>query len=104
MAGTGDTSRNEIWFQNIGPDRAIRVRTLSQLLERGASIIEARLTEGEDGLWGMTIRLSDRPGELQLNLYKSASPKRYKAVALAVGALRNEYRYRGPIILTTDII
>lgn len=93
---------DEAWIQSSTPDRAIRVRSLSQILDRGTKLTEARLLEGEDGLWSMFVRLSDRPGEFRLNLYKSADPKTYKDVALAIATLREDFGYFGPITLSTD--
>jgi len=98
-----DSNRtDEAWIQSSTPDQAIRVRSLSQILERGTRLTEARLLEGEDGLWSMFVRISDRPGEFRLNLYKSAAPKTYKDVALAIATLRDDFGYYGPIILSTD--
>ena len=97
-----DDRIDEAWIQSSSPDQAIRVRSLSQILDRGTKLTEARLLEGEDGLWSMFVRLSDRAGEFRLNLYKSADPKTYKDVALAVATLREDFGYFGPIILSTE--
>ena len=103
MKHVDDADRiDEAWIQSSSPDQAIRVRSLSQILDRGTKLTEARLLEGEDGLWSMFVRLSDRAGEFRLNLYKSADPKTYKDVALAVATLRDDFGYFGPIVLSTD--
>ena len=93
---------DEAWVQAVTPDQAVRVRSLGHILQRGAHLTEARLIEAEDGTWSMLVRLSDRPGEFRLNLYKSAAPKTYKDVALAFATLRDDFGYYGPIILSTD--
>jgi hypothetical protein len=96
-------STDEAWIQSSVPDQAIRVRNLGPLLARGVTFAEARLLEGEDGLWSIFVRLSDRPGEFRLNQYKSATPKTYKDVGFAIVTLREDFGYYGPITLSTDM-
>jgi hypothetical protein len=84
------------------PDAAIRVRNLTLYLNRGGSLKDVRLIEGEDGAWTMWVRLASRAGEFRLNIYKSDAPKVYRDVGLAIAACREDFGYFGPITLSTD--
>ena len=45
---------------------------------------------------------ASRSGEYRLNIYKSADPKIYRDVGLAIAACRDDFGYFGPITLSTD--
>ena len=83
-------------------DAAIRVRNLTNYLKRGGSLKEVRLIEAEDGGWTVWARLASRSGEYRLNIYKSADPKIYRDVGLAIATCRDDFGYFGPITLSTD--
>ena len=97
-----DPRDEEAWIMGSHADSAIRVRNLTLYLRRGGSLKDVRLIEGEDGSWTMWVRLASRAGEYRLNIYKSDAPKVYRDVGLAVAALRDDFGYFGPIILSTD--
>ena len=107
MAGSQETSdedgrSDEAWIRTANSDQAIRVRSLSMMLDKGTTLIDARLLEQEDGLWFIFFRLSDRPGEYRLNMAKFDQPKTYKDVALAIASIREDFHYVGPITCVTD--
>ena len=93
---------DEAWIRTANSDQAIRVRSLTMMLDKGATLIDARLLEQEDGLWVIFFRLSDRTGEYRLNMAKFDQPKTYKDVALAIASIREDLRYVGPITCVTD--
>lgn len=80
----------------------IRLRPLTHYLERGGALTEARLIEDEEGVWTMRVRLADRPGEYRVNQFHDDSAKTYKNLALAYANLREDFRYFGPITLSTE--
>ncbi len=109
MAGSKETSdeteadrSDEAWIRTANSDQAIRVRSLSMMLDKGTTLTDARLVEQEDGLWVIYFRLSDRPGEYRLNMAKFDQPKTYKDVALAIASIREDFHYVGPITCVTD--
>ncbi len=109
MAGSKETSdeaeadrSDEAWIRTANSDQAIRVRSLTMMLDKGTTLIDARLVEQEDGLWVIYFRLSDRPGEYRLNMAKFDQPKTYKDVALAIASIREDLHYVGPITCVTD--
>jgi hypothetical protein len=93
---------DEAWIRTSNSDESIRIRSLTQILQRGAALTEARLIELEDETWTIWFRLSDRPGEFRLNLAKFDQPKTYKDVALAIAAIRQDFGYLGTIFLSTE--
>jgi hypothetical protein len=97
-----DPHAEEAWIMGANPDAAIRVRNLTLYLNRGGSLKDVRLIEGEDGAWTMWVRLASRAGEFRLNIYKSDAPKVYRDVGLAIAACREDFGYFGPITLSTD--
>ena len=107
MASSKETSdeadrTGEAWIRTANSDQAIRVRSLTMMLDRGTTLIDVRLIEQQDGLWIILFRLSDRPGEYRLNMAKFDQPKTYKDVALAIAAIREDFHYVGPITCVTD--
>lgn len=102
LAKDSDVDDEEAWIMGSHADSAIRVRNLTLYLRRGGTLKDCRLIEGEDGSWTMWVRLASRAGEYRLNIYKSDAPKVYRDVGLAVAALRDDFGYFGPIILSTD--
>jgi hypothetical protein len=97
-----DPREEEAWIMGANPDAAIRVRNLTLYLNRGGSIKDVRLVEGESGGWTMWVRLASRPGEYRLNIYKSDAPKIYRDVSLAIACVRDDFGYYGPITLSTE--
>jgi hypothetical protein len=97
-----EAPEDEAWIMGSHQDAAIRVRNLNLYLRRGGSLKDVRIIEGEDGGWTMWVRLASRPGEFRLNIYKSAAPKVYRDVGLAIAACRDDFGYFGPITLSTD--
>jgi hypothetical protein len=97
-----DGHGDEAWIMGSHRDAAIRVRNLTNYLQRGGALKEARLVEGEDGGWTVWVRLASRPGEFRLNIYKSDQPKVYRDVGLAIATCRDDFGYFGPITLSTD--
>jgi len=92
----------EAWVREASGERAIRLRNLNTIMRRGVTVIEARLIEREDARWSIWIRVSDRPGEHRVNLGKSDDPKLFSDVALAIATVREDFGYRGPIVLSTE--
>ena len=93
---------DEAWIRGANDEQAIRIRSLTMILERGAVLTDVRLIENQDAIWSIWFRLSDRPGEFRLNLAKSDDPKTYKDLALAVAAIREDFGFRGTITLSTE--
>ena len=93
---------DEAWIRTSNNDESTRIRSLTQILQRGAALTEARLIELEEETWTIWFRLSDRPGEFRLNLAKFDQPKTYKDVALAIAAIRQDFGYLGTIFLSTE--
>jgi len=100
---TPDTDRkDEAWIRGVSVDTAIRIRSLTLILERGVVLTEARLVEHLDETWSLYFRLSDRPGEFRLNQYKVDEPKTYRDVTLAFAILRDDFHYFGPVTASTE--
>jgi hypothetical protein len=102
ISSDADVNGDEAWIMGSHRDAAIRVRNLSNYLQRGGSVKDARLIEGEDGGWTVWVRLASRAGEFRLNIYKSDAPKVYRDVGLAIATCRDDFGYFGPITLSTD--
>jgi|GEM_PF-1264560 len=101
--GRADQESEETWIQSASnPDQQIRLRSLGIYLENGGSVVDCRVIEDAEGLWTIYVRLSDRPGEHRVNMYKSDQPKTYRAVNLAVNTIRDDFRYFGPVVLSTE--
>ncbi|HZK98326.1 MAG TPA: hypothetical protein VFC47_00370 [Caulobacteraceae bacterium] len=100
--GDVEARSGEAWIMGSHPDSAIRVRNLTLYLQRGGSLKDVRLVEGEDGGWTMWVRLQTRAGEYRINVYKSDAPKIYRDVGLAIACCRQDFGYFGPITLSTD--
>jgi hypothetical protein len=97
-----DDRSDEAWIRTSNSDQAIRIRSLTMMMERGVALTEARLIEHEDENWTIWFRLSDRPGEYRLNMAKFDQPKTYRDVALAIAAIRKDFRFLGTIFLSTE--
>ena len=97
-----DDRSDETWIRAPGGETSIRLRSLSHYLDKGGSIIDARLLEDTDGTYSVWVRLGDRPGEFRVNQFQNDRPKTYKDLNLAVATLRNEFGYFGAVALTTD--
>jgi len=97
-----ETPDEDTWIVAANSELKIRLRSLTQYLQRGGSLKDIRLLEGEDGTWTMWVRLRDRPGEFRVNKFQSHQPKTYKNVAFAVSSCRRDLGYAGPITLLTD--
>jgi hypothetical protein len=102
ISSDADVNGDEAWIMGSHRDAAIRVRNLSNYLQRGGSVKDARLIEGEDGGWTVWVRLASRAGEFRLNIYKSDAPKVYRDVGLAIATCHDDFGYFGPITLSTD--
>ncbi len=98
----GDERPDEVWVRAAGGEMSIRLRSLSNFLERGGTLAEVRLVENADGIWTVWVRLADRPGEFRVNQFHNDAPKTYKDLALAHATIREDLRYAGPIVLSTD--
>lgn len=99
---TEDTAADEAWIRAAGGETAIRVRSLTNYLEKGGKLLAVRLLEDVDGLWSLWVRLADRPGEFRLNMFHSDAARTYKDVALAIASIRADFGYYGEITLATD--
>ena len=98
----GDERPDEVWLRTAGGEMSIRLRSLSNYLERGGMLAEVRLVQDVEGIWSMWVRLADRPGEFRVNQFHTDAPKTYKDVALAHATIREDLGYVGPIVLSTD--
>lgn len=81
---------------------SIRMRSLTQYLKKGGSVVHARLLEGLDGSYSVWVSLADRPGEFRVNQFHADAPKTFKDVGLAIASIRKDCSYLGAIILVTD--
>jgi hypothetical protein len=92
----------EAWLRRADGEQAVRLRALNAYIAKGGSVTEARLIEGEDGIWSIRVRLSGRKGEFVVNKFDSDAPRSYKDVALAIHSIYADMAYRGAIILSTE--
>ena len=97
-----DSPHGEAWIVASNSEFKIRVRNLTLFLQRGGTLRDIRLIEGEDARWTMWVRLDGRAGEFRVNQFKSDQPRTYRDVKLAVICCRTEFGYYGPITLVTD--
>ena len=97
-----DTLGEEAWVRTADGEQAIRLRRVTHYLRQGVTLTDVRLIEGEDGLFTIRLRMSDRPGEFQLYKQDVAEPRVYKDLGLAVATIRKEFGYLGTITLSTD--
>lgn len=97
-----ENSAEEAWVRTADGEHAIRLRRVTHYLRQGVTLTEVRLTEGEDGLFTIRLRMSDRPGEFQLYKQDVAEPRTYKDLGLAVATIRKEFGFLGTIPLSTD--
>ncbi len=93
---------DEAWVRRADGEQALRLRALNGFLARGGAITEARLIEGEDGIWTIRVRLSGEKGDYLVNKFDSDAPRTYKDVGLAIRTIREDMRYSGTIALSTD--
>ena len=109
MAKKDDTRRaaaahdDEAWISASNPEHAIRVRSLTAYLQGGGALKDVRLVQGEDRRWTIYVRLAHRPGEHRVNMFKSDQPKTYRDVDLALGTIRDDFGYYGPVTLVTEL-
>ena len=82
MAGSKDVMdvaeadrSDEAWIRTANSDQSVRIRSLTMILQRGATLTDVRLIEQDDETWSIWFRLSDRTGEFRLNLAKSDEAK-----------------------------
>ena len=99
---TMEARADEAWVRRADGEQAVRLRALNAFLSKGGAVTEARLIEGEDGIWTIRVRLSGRPGEYVVNKFDSDAPRTYKDVALAIHTVYADMGYRGAIILSTE--
>ena len=97
-----DDPADEAWVRTADGEHSVRLRSLTQFIKKGGALTEVRLVEGEDGLYTIWFRLSDRPGEFRLNQYDFDQPKTYKDVALAIATIRDDFGFYGAIALSTE--
>jgi hypothetical protein len=97
-----DDRSDETWIRAPGGETSIRLRSLSHYLDKGGSIVDARLVEDDEGTYSVWVRLGDRPGEFRVNQFQNDRAKTYRDLNLAVATLRNEFGYAGNISLQTD--
>jgi hypothetical protein len=97
-----DALGEEAWVRTADGERAIRLRRVTHYLRQGVTLTDVRLTEGEDGLFSIRLRMSDRAGEFQLYKQDVAEPRLYKDLGLAVATIRKDFGYLGTITLSTD--
>ena len=109
MAGSKDVMdvaeadrSDEAWIRTANSDQSVRIRSLTMILQRGATLTDVRLIEQDDETWSIWFRLSDRTGEFRLNLAKSDEAKTYRDVALAFATIREDFGYIGPITCLTE--
>ena len=102
--GAAETDRaDEAWIAAGNPEHAIRVRSLTSYLQNGGSLKDVRLVQGEDRRWTIYVRLTGRPGEHRVNMFKSDQPKTYRDVDLALACVRDDFGYFGSITLVTEL-
>ena len=94
---------DEVWIAAGNPEHAIRVRSLTSYLQNGGSLKDVRLVQGEDRRWTIYVRLTGRPGEHRVNMFKSDQPKTYRDVDLALACVRDDFGYFGSITLVTEL-
>ncbi len=94
---------DEVWIAAHNPEHAIRVRSLTAYLQNGGGLKDVRLVQGEDRRWTIFVRLSSRPGEHRVNMFKSDKPKTYRDVDLALACVREDFGYYGPVTLVTEL-
>jgi hypothetical protein len=94
---------DEVWIAAGNPEHAIRVRSLTAFLQNGGTLKDVRLVQGEDRSWTIYVRLTGRPGEHRVNMFKSDQPKTYRDVDLAVACVQDDFGYFGPITLVTEL-
>lgn len=92
----------DAWVVAAGSELKIRLRSLTNYLQRGGALNHVHLVEAVDGTWTMFFRLKNRPGEYRLNHFQSERPKTYKDVALAIACCRRDLGYTGAITLLTE--
>lgn len=97
-----DTGPEETWLRRADGEQAVRLRVLNAFIAKGGSVTEARLIEGEDGIWSIRVRLSGRKGEFVVNKFDSDAPRAYKDVALAIHSVYADMGYRGAIIVSSE--
>ena len=97
-----DDDTDDAWIRLPGGEMSIRVRSLTNYLNKGGRLVHARLIEDTEGLYSVWMRLADRPGEFRLNQFHADAPKTFKDVALAIASLRKEFGYYGEIAVATD--
>lgn len=97
-----DDRSDETWIRAPGGETSIRLRSLSHYLDKGGSIVDARLVEDDEGTYSVWVRLGDRPGEFRVNQFQNDRAKTYRDLNLAVATLRNEFGYAGAIAVQTD--
>ena len=97
-----DDPADEAWVRTADGERMIRLRRVTHWLRQGVTISEVRLVEGQDGLFSIWLRMSDRSGEFQLYKQDAAEPRLYKDLGLAVATIRKEFNFLGTIALSTD--
>jgi hypothetical protein len=97
-----DDDTDDAWIRLPGGEMSIRVRSLTNYLNKGGRLVHARLIEDTGGLYSVWMRLADRPGEFRLNQFHADAPKTFKDVALAIASLRKEFGYYGEIAVATD--
>jgi hypothetical protein len=94
---------DEAWVRRADGEQALRLRALNGFLGRGGAITEARLIEGEDGIWTIRVRLTGEKGEYLVNKFDSDAPRTYKDVGLAIRTIRKDMGYAGAIVLSTEV-
>lgn len=92
----------EAWIRLGNGEVAVRLRNLQDILKRGAQVTDARLVEDANENWTIWLRLSDRQGEFRVNQVRVDQPKTYRAVALAIEAIWNDFGYMGSITLSSE--
>ena len=97
-----DDDTDDAWIRLPGGEMSIRVRSLTNYLNKGGRLVHARLIEDTEGLYSVWMRLADRPGEFRLNQFDYDQPKTYKDVALAIATIRDDFGFYGTIALSTE--
>lgn len=97
-----DTGPEEAWLRRADGEQAVRLRALNAYIAKGGFVTEARLIEGEDGIWSIRVRLSGRKGEFVVNKFDSDAPRAYKDVALAIHSVFADMGFRGAIIVSSE--
>lgn len=102
MAEAEQDEDREAWVRLGNGEMSVRLRHLQDILRRGAVLTDVRLLESVDEEWTIWMRLSDRPGEFRLNRVRVDEPRTYRDVGLAINAVRQDFAYLGPIVLSTE--